>query len=57
MYCPHVLLAYYMLLHSSFGSFCVEGLCVTWLVLVSGAFRVAVVYFRLHFGSLHCEFY
>jgi len=34
MYCPPVGLAYCVLLHSSYGSLCVEGLCVTWLMPV-----------------------
>ena len=34
MYCPHVGLADCVFLHSSFGSPCVEGLCVTWLLPV-----------------------
>jgi len=34
IYCPHAGLAYCVFLHSSNGSLCVEGLCVTWLLPV-----------------------
>jgi len=36
MYCPRAGLAYCVFLHSSLGWLCMEVLCVTWLLLLSG---------------------